>query len=283
MNEQNNLKTDKNEAINAIYNLMAEAFPDKNIQREPFAMQKIGKLGFINPGTKNIYNALQKLDRKIRQRADAESNVEMSEIIQRDYAGREVELFNTLSDWSRFAIILPNFTCAPEVIEKFLNQFGGQVDFHERPDYEAIHLHTNYKDVNIEFQFHTQEYAELKKATDIFYHQYNNIIVKKNSQIEDQKKFLEDIIIQHCQTIYQSSDFKANIPAVNAVYENYKAQNPTVPTPKLKHFCEYIKKADMLQNELGEFLPQFLEPMNNLKSVQDSNQSNETEVETKLI
>ncbi len=272
MNEQNIMTTvNKNEqSINAIYELLGQTFPDKNIQREPLITEQVGNLAFVNPGTKSIYNAFQKLDRKIRSKSDAENNIEMKDIIQRDYAGRNADLLDNLSDWSRFAIIIPNYTSAPEIVENFLHQFGGQVDFHERPDYEAIHLHTNYKDVNLEFQFHTKEYAELKKATDVFYHQYNNIVVMKNSKIEDQKKTLEDAIIQHCQTVYQGSDFKASLPKVEAVYEKYKAQNATVPTPKLKHFCEYVKKADMVQKELSEFLPTFLQPMNKLASVQNS-------------
>ena len=72
------------------------------------------------------------------------------------------------------------------VIAQFLSEFGGRIDIHEKPDYEAIHQHTNYKNVNLEFQFHTQEYAELKKATDLFYHNYNNVILQKNSRVAEQ-------------------------------------------------------------------------------------------------
>jgi len=78
---------------------------------------------------------------------------------------------------------------------------------------------------------------------------------------------LEDAIVQHCQTVYQDSDFKTSVPAVTAIYENYKAQNPTVPTPKLKHFCEYVKKAEKVQTELGTFLPTFMKPLNNIASI----------------
>ena len=276
MNEQTNniLPTNKdNQAIKAIYEMLAQAFPDKNIQREPFTMSTVGHLGFVNPGTKNIYNALQKLDRKIRTKSDRENNVEMSDIIQRDFYSRDADLFDVLSDWSRFAIILPNFECAAEVVEMFLIQFGGKIDIHEREDYQAIHLHTNYKDVNLEFQFYTKEYAELKKATDIFYHQYNNVVVIKNSQIEDQKRMLEDKIKEHCKSIYQGSGFIECIPAVKNVYENFKSQNLKTHTPKLSHFCEYVKKADMVQSELDKFLPTFMEPMNNLETIQNFQQT----------
>jgi len=60
-----------NQAIDAIYELLNNAFPDKKIKREPLEIQPAGKYGVINPGPKNFYNILQKLDRKIRSKADA--------------------------------------------------------------------------------------------------------------------------------------------------------------------------------------------------------------------
>lgn len=269
MNEQFNnpqMELDNEQAINAIYDLERKVFGDK-VQREPLAIKEIanesGVLGIVNPGAKNIFNMLQKLDRKIRTTDDAENNVEMGDIIDRNYNGHDAELFDKLSDWSRFAIIIENHKALPNILDCFLQKFGGDVVIHERADYNAVHLHTNYKDVNVEFQFHTKENAELKKATDVDYHAYNNIVVPKNSQIEDERKSMEDEIKKYCQIVYSHSDFAENISAVKAVKDKYAQQEYKPQTPKLSHFCEYAKKAEIVQNELDTVLTMFI--ANNLQ------------------
>ena len=246
-------------AIDAIYALFGA-------KREPFAMQAVGRYGIVNPGPKDFGGALLKLNRKTRTREDEQNHVDMADIIDRDYAGHETELLDRLSDWSRFAIIIPDYASAPAVVGYFLGEFGGEMTFHERPDYQAIHLHTNYKSVNLEFQFHTQEHAELKKATDIFYHAYNNIPLSVNSRIDDERKALEQKLIEHCQTVYAHSDFKQHLPAVKAVAEEYqhRTHGQIVRGPKLKHFCQYARKAAMVQNELATGLVDHLERLNRM-------------------
>jgi len=264
MNEQLNntsMELDNEQAINAIYDLESKVFGN-NIKREPLAIKHVennlGIIGTINPGAKNLYNLSQKLDRKIRTKEDAENNVEMSEIITRDFKNNEAELFDKISDWSRFTVIIQNYQSLPNILEGFLKKFGGDVVIHEREDYNAVHLHTNYKDVNTEFQFHTVTNAELKKATDVDYHAYNNIIVPKNSQIEEERKTTEDEIKKYCQMVYRRSDFQASLPAIKAVVEKYQQQAHEPQTPKLHHFCEYAKKAELVQNELDEVLTTFI-------------------------
>lgn len=263
------------QAINAIYDLLGNAFPDKNIQHEPLAIQPVGNFGIINPGTKNIYNALQKLDRKTRSKSDAENNIPMAEIINRDYNNHESDLFDTLTDWSRFAIIIPNYKIAPAIVGAFLGEFGGEPSYHEKENYQAVHLHTSYKDVNLEFQFHTVQHAELKKATDIFYHEYNNIIVPKNSRIEQEKNAVENKMSEYCQMVYSRSDFTENLPAIKAIIEDYQQRGAKIPQQKLTHFLEYISKAEMVQKELSDYLPQFLTRLNVLLDEQNLNATQE--------
>ncbi len=251
------------QTIDAIYAMFGE-------KREPLDIQSVGNYGLINPGPKEFNGALLKLERKTRTREDAKNHTSMAEVIDRDYTDHPEALFDLLTDWARFAIIIPNFKSAPLVIKHFLNQFGGKIDFHDSADYEAIHQHTSYKDVNLEFQFYTKEYAELKKATDIFYHQYNNIAIEKNSRIYDEYNAQRDQLIEYCQNIYRHSDFKQNLFNVQAVVDAHQFSQlgtPTVNTQsnKLTHFCMYARKAELVQNELAEFLPQFLGQINQLE------------------
>ncbi len=255
------------QAVDAIYDLLGKSFPDKAIQREPLKIQEVSNnLGFINPGPKNINHLLLKLDREIRSKSDAENNIEMGEIINRDYKDCEGDLFDNLRDWSRFAIIIPDYASAPAIVGHFLAEFGGQIDYHERPGYQAIHQHTSYKDVNLEFQFHTVKHAELKKATDIFYHQYNNIVVPMNSRIENEKRAIEAQMNEYCQMVYNRSDFQASLPAVKALVSDYQDRAPKVQKKKLKHFCEYARKADLVQSELAAYLPTFLGKYNEMQN-----------------
>lgn len=249
----------KEQAIDAIYALFNE-------KRQPFEMQPIGHYGLVNPGTKDFSGALLKLNRKTRTREDEQNHVAMADIIDRDYAGHDAELLDKLSDWSRFAIIIPDYASAPAVVGYFLAEFGGEIDFHERPDYQAIHQHTNYKSVNLEFQFHTKEHAELKKATDIFYHRYNNIPLNVNSLIADERIALEEKMINYCQMVYGQSDFKQYVPAVKEVAEEYqhRTHGHNQRGPKLKHFCQYARKAAMVQKELSEKLVPFLTTLNKM-------------------
>lgn len=261
-NNHENIILNDEQAIDSIYAELGNAFPDKNIKREPLQMQQIGQFGIVNPGPKNIHTALQKLDREIRSKSDAENKVPMGDIIDRDYAHREGELFDNLSDWSRFGIIIPSYKAAPAIIATFLAEFGGKPAFHEREGYQAIHIHTSYKGVNIEFQFHTTKHAELKKATDIFYHEYNNIVIPKGSRIEKEKNTIEEKINKYCQMVYSRSDFIESLPAMKEITDEYKKRHAKVPHKKLTHFLEYVTKAHMVQEEVNEKLQSLLQNLN---------------------
>ena len=273
MNKQFNktpMELTDEQAIDAIYGMFGA-------QRQPFQMQSVGQYGIVNPGAKDFGGTLLKLNRKTRTREDEQNHVAMADIIDRDYADHDAELLDKLSDWSRFAIILPDYASAPATVGYFLGEFGGEITFHERPDYQAIHLHTNYKSVNLEFQFHSQKHAELKKATDIFYHEYNNIPLNVNSLIDDERKALEQKMIEYCQTVYRHSDFNQYLPAVKEVVAEYqhRTHGRNVQGPKLKHFCQYARKAEMVQNELAESLVPFLARLNQMDQIKfDSAKTN---------
>lgn len=258
LNPQNSQLTDE-QAIDAIYQMFGE-------QRQPFEMQPVGQLGIVNPGPKSFQGAILKLGRKVRTLEDQINHTPIEDIIDRDYATHEGELFDLLSDWSRFAIIIPDYAYAPAVVSYFLGEFGGHIDIRQKDDYEAIHQHTTYKNVNLEFQFHTQKYAELKKVTDIFYHKYNNVVLEKNSRIADEYNAQREAMVKYCQTIYQRSNFKQYIPAVQAVAQEYehRTHGRIENGYKLSHFCMYARKAEMVQNELAENLVRLLERFNQI-------------------
>lgn len=247
------------EAINRIYAI-------SNTKREPFTYQKVGRYGIINPGTKSWPSLLAKLVRKTRTKEDILNRTDKADVLNR-YNENEAELFDKLSDWSRFAIIIPDYASAPALLADFLGEFGGVAEIHAKPDYQAIHWHGVYKGVNVEFQFHTKEHAELKCATDAFYHQYKDIPIEKNSQIEDEYNCQRDEIIKNCQIVYSHSDFIENIFKVQNVIDTYRFRQleamqanaeTTESEEKLSHFVMYAKKAEMVQKELAEYLPQFL-------------------------
>ena len=253
------------QAIDTIYAMYKEP-------RTPLPIKTVGKYGLINPGPKDIPNILNKIERKVATLEDRQKHRSMEEVVgnyihDKAPADPYADILDQLSDWVRFAIILPNYQTAPMVIAQFLSEFGGRIDIHEKPDYEAIHQHTNYKNVNLEFQFHTQEYAELKKATDLFYHNYNNVILQKNSRVAEQYEREQQQIINYCQMIYRDSDFKQSLPAVQEVADTYYARTKgkIAHNTKLKYFCMYVRKAEMVQNELAEFLPQFLQKINKME------------------
>ena len=189
----------------------------------------------------------------------------MAEIIQRDYQQDNQALFENISDFCRFAIIIPNYKVAPEVIKQVLNKFGGELTIHNTEEYKALHIHTTYKKTPFEIQVHTKDHYEIKKATDVFYHEYKDIVIPKNSKIEDEKNAVNAEMIKYCQVIYQRSDFQANVPAVQMVYQDYLAQNngkPKIDKSKLKYFCEIISRANRLQKEIHKELQKFLQKSN---------------------
>ena len=136
------------QAIDAIYAI-------SNTERKPFTYQPVGRYGIVNPGTKCWPSLLAKLERKTRTKEDVLNHTTQAEILDR-YNGHEDDLFDKLSDWSRFAIIIPDYTSAPALLGDFLGEFGGKAEIHTKPDYQAIHWHGVYKDVNVEFQCHTK-------------------------------------------------------------------------------------------------------------------------------
>ena len=40
------------------------------------------------------------------------------------------KLFDKISDWTRFAIIIPNYESAPAILGSFLGEFGGEMTCH---------------------------------------------------------------------------------------------------------------------------------------------------------
>ena len=257
------------QAIDAIYAI-------SNTKREPFKYQKVGRYGIVNPGTKDWTSILTKLERKTRTKEDIINHTSQAEILDR-YNQNEAELFDLLSDWSRFAIIIPDYKSAPALIADFLGEFGGEINIHTKPDYQAIHWHGVYKDVNVEFQFHTEEYTELKKATDAFYHQWKDIPIEKNSKVEDDYNRQRDDITKYCQIVYGRSDFMANLFNVQSVVDAYQfrqlealqgKEEPNQEREKLSHFCMYAKKAEIVQNELADYLPEFLTKLSQMEKTE---------------
>jgi len=260
------------QAIDAIYDILQHTSYGEKIKREPLDINQVGKFGIINPGPKNFNHVLKKLFRKIKTKTDAENKTTLSDVVNRDYHNNEEKLFDKISDWTRFAIIIPNYESAPAILGSFLGEFGGEMTCHNREDYKAIHLHTKYKDVNIEFQFHTKAHAELKKVTDIFYHEYNNIVVEKNSAIEDEKIETQNKMEPYCRMVYNRSGFNENLPAIQNIYKEYQSRKPFDPKehePKLKRFCEYYSKAYLIQEELSQYLTLFLTKLNDMENLQD--------------
>lgn len=241
------------------------------LKREPLNIERVGEYGLINPGVKDMSNIIAKLCRKGYKDAKDPND---KENILNQYNQREDELFNKLSDYSRFTVIIPNYQSLPALLSYFLGSFGGEVIIHDekhdnKKDYEAIHLHFNYKGVNVELQFHTKEYAELKQATDIFYHAYANVPTPNNSVIKEEYDAQQAAIAKYCQVVYQRSDFKASLPAIEAVVAAYKEKqkNPTNLKEKMKfsYFCAVWRKALMVQKELAETLPNILRQFTQLE------------------
>ena len=260
------------QAIDAIHTI-------SHTTRQPLVYQKIGRYGIVNPKVKSWLSIFEKLGRKTRTREDEVTHTETVQILNR-YNKQEDKLFDLLRDWSRFTIIIPDYDAAPALIANFLAEFGGDIEIHSRPDYFAIHWHGKYKGVNVEVQFHTEKFAELKLATDAFYHLYKDVVIEKNSKIEDEYNRKHNDITQYCQIVYKNSNFLKNIIKVNEVVNVYKSRqkNSNNESEKLSHFVMYAKRAEMVQKELSEYLPQFLiklDQMEKTKLVHNNQQSQE--------
>ncbi len=257
------------QAIDKIYEILNqyEIFTKggQPLARKPLDIEQVNEYGIINPGIKDMSNIIDKLWRKGYK--DAKDPNDRENVLNQ-YNQREDKLFDAISDYSRFAIIIPNYQSLPALLSYLLGKFGGKVVIHDekhdhKKDYEAVHLHFNYKGINVELQFHTKEYAQLKQATDIFYHAYVNVPTPNNSEIKAQYDAQQAEITQYCQMVYQRSDFQASIPAIEAAVDAYetkqKDNNSQLKKPmKLAHFCEVWGKAHNVQNELAERLPRHL-------------------------
>ena len=244
------------QAINAIYQMYG-------VEREPLNIQYTGRYGFVDPGAKDIPNLLYKLDRKTRTTAEKKKKVPMADVVEKHYANRDRALFDQITDWARFTIIIPDYKAAAMTIAHFLGEFGGKVEYHNREDYRAIHQHTTYQGVNLEFQFHTKEFAELKRATDIFYHVYYD---HENAPADEYQKLLES-----CQVVYQNDhDFQACLPAVDAVIEDYnhRTHGKVHNQGKVSQFCMYASKATIVQRRLAKYLPKFLGQLDQMEKTE---------------
>lgn len=257
MKQKNDMELTNDQAIDKIYDLLEEAMPDKDIKREPLNINKVGHFGIINPGMKDFGKAIVKLEKKIRTKADARKKIPFADLVDEKYLNHESDLYNKLSDWSRFTVIIPSYKSATYVVPYFLGKLGGEIGIHDREGYKAVHLHSNYKGINFELQFHTVEHAKLKKATDYLYHD-DEVLTPKNSLIEEENTELENKINKYCQIVYSRSDFNQYLNEIVSAAEIYKARSPKKEKQKLKRFTEIISRADMVQNELEGNLAEYL-------------------------
>ena len=239
------------------------------LNRDEYEIKSCGRFGFVNPGPKDIKHVYDKLLNKTFSDGNLSDQFDQYDpMILNTFHDRESDLFDKIRDWTRFSIILPDFSAAPAAISYFLTQFGGQVSVHDKKEdkredyednYEAYHIHTTYKDVNLEIQFHTQDYLEAKKATDIFYHTYHRNNPDERSALYREKKEQETEMTKYVRTIYDRSDFKENKPKVIAVNNEYQARGARPErTEKLSHFMQYARKAEYLQDEIAKQLPEML-------------------------
>lgn len=236
------------EAIDAIYDLCAKAMPELNLKREPLKIDKVGDFGIVNPGPKKITKALVKIDRKIRTKADKRKKTPLCDIIDQRYANKEAQIFDKISDWTRFTVIIQDFKSAPFIIAYFLGKLGGNIDIHDRVGYKGIHQHGIYKGIKFEVQFHTPLHAELKRATDPLYHEAKELLTKA------QRTALSEEIDQYCKVVYGRTDFNENLDALQEVVDLYQSREPSEEKQKLKYFTEVVSKSHLIQADLEEHL-----------------------------
>ena len=111
---------------------------------------------------------------------------------------------------------------------------------------------------------------------DIRFQKGKKVLIK----IEDEYNRKHNDITQYCQIVYKNSNFLKNIIKVNEVVNVYKSRqkNSNNESEKLSHFVMYAKRAEMVQKELSEYLPQFLiklDQMEKTKLVHNNQQSQE--------
>lgn len=265
-----------------------EHTPRQYIEKMPFdyddyKIKEIGKYGLVNPGPKGIANLLEKIERRTRT-----GNLSMADAIDLNYNQKEDEIFNTINDWSRFSIIVPNYAAAPKLVAYLLGQFGGDVKVHDKKHdkqekgYEALHLNFNYKDINTEIQIHTKDYLELKKATDIFYHTYVNIVTPDRSLALAEKEAQLKTMVKYCKMIQQTSDFQKFVPEIEEIKNDYAAKSiEPKHRSKLKHFCMACQKANAVQNELADTLPTILKEFINIQGTELIHDSEEPQKQTR--
>ncbi len=229
-----------------------------------FQIMQVGILGYINPGAKTIGSFLAKLKRL----------TPVSKEPGKGFNQDAANLIDSVSDKVRFSIILPDFATAPALVSYLLGKFGGEVKIRDENhgkdgSYESIHINFPYKGINVEFQLHTRKNIELKKVTDIFYHAYIEC-ANSNKDLAEQladersiasiekEKFRQEIV-KYCQVVYRHTDFRENVAKVEAVYNDFLRKGAKHKKPrKLSHCCMYIWKAEMVQKELAEQMPQIL-------------------------
>ena len=150
---------------------------------------KVGRFAIVDPDVKDMKRGVDKLWAKLK---DANLPDHMLN-------NPNANVFNLITDYARCSILMPDFREAPALITNFLQQVGGEVSHHNRDDYKAFHLHTNVNGINCEFQFHTFDTYDLKRATDGHYHKWRHAkerdakAVEANPEYQAEQNFLRPI------------------------------------------------------------------------------------------
>lgn len=238
-----------------------------------FRIMQVGILGYINPGAKTIGSFLTKIKRL----------TPVSKEKDKGFNQNAANLLDSVSDKVRFSITIPNYAIAPALVAYLLSRFGGEVKIRDENhgkdgSYESIHINFPYKGINVEFQLHTRKNIELKKVTDIFYHAYiecansnkdfaEQLADERSIASIEKEKFRQEIV-KYSQVVYRHTDFRENVAKVEAIYNDFlrKGAKPKKPR-KLSHCCMYIWKAEMVQKELAEQMPQILSDFQKMQNI----------------
>ena len=240
------------------------------LKPDRYIINSIGNFGFINPGIKSFDGIFRKLESKVKS-----PELSFADSVDLKYNQKEADLFDSIHDWSRFSIIIPNFKSAPKIVSYFLGEFGGRPEVHDAEHdnidkgYESFHIKTNYKGINTEFQFHTREYIELKKTTDIQYHAWLNIHTPDRSIAKQEKDEQIAEVVKYCHMIYDKSDFHKYAPLIDNFNKllDEKGAKPN-KKGKLSHFCMAYNKAFVVQQEIANSLTGIAKELNKLTSTE---------------
>lgn len=172
--------------------------------------------------------------------------------------------FDLISDNARCSVLLPDFTEAPMLLDKLMQELGGKVKTHDRPDYKAFHLHTQKDGINCEIQVHTKETFALKQLTDLHYHKWRDTGAKDLAARNNNPEYLEEqaLLTPLCAEVYQRSGFAQVAPAVKELEKH----NQPIPPLEIKEALMIVKGAEKLQGELINVVTNKLNEMHQEKA-----------------